>query len=491
MTLDAPKPWYEARPWQTNAVLLLLGTLLFALTRQLIEEYTTFTIGYSGVSGWSAILYVLACLIILTCPTDRYTFPIILVVAIACRMVTLFPEPALSSDVYRYAWDGVVQHAHINPYRYVPGDAALKFLRIPNQDLFDSMNRRDYARTIYPPAAQVLFYLITFISPTMTCMKSVMVLFEGLTMFALVKLLRHLGVRREQTLLYAWCPLLIWEVGGSGHLDSAAMAYIALALLFRYRRRPILTGLFLGLAIMTKLYPIVLLPALMLPRKQRPEAADAPSRWAIFKPSNWDWSMPATILALVTVGYAAYSSVGRLVFGFLTGYAEEEGLKSGARYFLLELAQHLPGLHALPTAVFYLFAATVFAALTIWSLQVAINNSNAGSNASSGAAFLAPATALAAALMLLFSPHYPWYVLWLIPFFALLPSLTVLTYLMAIFYLLTTPLADPGPKMYLMNRYLYAAVLVGFIIETGLRTWQRRRTRSLPSQLSRTHEATV
>ncbi len=488
MTSTAPKPWhlarpwYLARPWQTNTTLLLLGTLLFALTRQLIQEYNSFTIGYSGVSGWSAIVYVAACLIILTCPTDRYTFPIILVVAIACRMVTLFPEPALSSDVYRYAWDGVVQHAHINPYRYVPGDAALKFLRVPNQDLFDSMNRRDYARTIYPPAAQLLFYLITFISPTMTCMKTVMVLFEGLTMVGLVKLLQHLGIRREQTLLYAWCPLLIWEIGASGHLDSAAMAYIALALLFRYRRRPILTGLFLGLAIMTKLYPIVLLPALMLPRKQGSGQSADTSQWAIFKPTNWNWSMPATVLALVVIGYAAYSSVGRLVFGFLTGYAEEEGLKSGARYFLLELTQHLPGLHALPTAAFYLFTAAVFVALTVWSLRVA--------QAGSGAAFLAPAMALATALMLLFSPHYPWYVLWLIPFFALLPTLTILTYLMGVFYLLTTALADPGPKMYLMNKYLYAAVLLACIIEAGLRIWQGRRLQRLPSKISRPHEVT-
>ena len=187
---------------------------------------------------------------------------IILTFAIAFRLVTLFPNPYLSSDIYRYAWDGVVQHAHISPYRYVPGDPALEFLRKPNQDLFNNINRRDYALTIYPPVAQFLFYIITFISPTMTFMKMAMVLFEGLTLFALLKLLHELGVRREQSLLYAWCPLLVWEIGSSGHLDSAAMAFIALALLARYRRQPMLTGLFLGLAIMTKFYPLVLFPAL-------------------------------------------------------------------------------------------------------------------------------------------------------------------------------------------------------------------------------------
>ena len=77
------------------------------------------------------------------------------------------------------------------------------------------------------------------------------------------------------------------------------MAFISLALLFRYRRQPMLTGLFLGLAVMTKLYPLVLLPALMMKRDGGP---------SIFK--GWDWRMPSVVLALIAVGYAAYSSVG-------------------------------------------------------------------------------------------------------------------------------------------------------------------------------------
>ncbi len=278
-----------ARPWQTNAALLLIGTALFFLTRQLVSEYSHFTIGFSGVSGWSSILYLAAVFLILTQPADRFTFPIILAVAIACRLAVLFAEPYLSTDIYRYVWDGIVQHAHISPYRYVPGDPVLSFLREPNQDIFDNINRRDYAHTIYPPAAQALFYLITWISPTVTFMKTTMVLFEGVTMYALIALLRHLGVRREQSLLYAWCPILIWEIAGSGHLDSVAMAFITLALLARYRKQPVLTGLFLAIAILLKFYPLVLLPALY---------------------RRGDFKMPATLAATIAFAYAAYSSVG-------------------------------------------------------------------------------------------------------------------------------------------------------------------------------------
>ena len=134
--------WSIGRPWQTNVALLLIGSALFLLTRQLISEYSHYAIGFSGVSGWSCLLYLCAAFVILTQPVDRFTFPIILAVAIACRLGALFAEPYLSSDIYRYVWDGVVQHAHISPYRYAPGDSMLAFLRAPHQHIFDNINRR-------------------------------------------------------------------------------------------------------------------------------------------------------------------------------------------------------------------------------------------------------------------------------------------------------------------------------------------------------------
>ncbi len=352
MILASLRRWISPQPWQTNAALILIGTGLLLLTQQLIREFHHFTIGFSGVSGWSAILYLIAVAVVLTMPVNRYTFAIILAFAVAFRLVALFPHPYLSTDVYRYAWDGVVQHAHISPYRYVPGDPALKFLRAPNQYLFDHINRRDYAHTIYPPVAEMIFYLVTFISPTVTFMKAAMILFEGIALVALLKLLRELGFRREQSLLYAWCPLLVWEIGSSGHLDSVAMAFIALALLARYRRQPVLTGLFLGLAIMTKMYPLVLLSALF---------------------RRGEYKMPATVAAVIALGYICYSSAGVLVFGFLGGYAKEEGIETGTRYFLLELAQHMPGLHTLSTNAYFAFVALIFAGLMLCCWRTCCN----------------------------------------------------------------------------------------------------------------------
>jgi len=455
------------RPWITNLMLCLLGMGLVMLTREYVWEYGGaghYVIGGSGCSGWSVWVYVAAIMVVLTQPVNRATLGIVIGFAVAFQAVLLFADPFSSSDIYRYVWDGVVQHAHVNPYRYVPGDPVLSWLRAPNRDVFDGINRRDYAHTIYPPAAQMIYWLVTFLSPTVTGMKAAMFGFECVAGAALLALLRHMGRAREQVLLYAWCPLLVWEIGGGGHVDAAVFAFVVLALLFRYREQPVLTGLFLGLAVMTKFYPLVLLPALY---------------------KRGDWKMPATLAAVVAVGYAVYSSVGMMVFGFLSGYSKEEGLDSGTRYFLLELAQRVRGLERLPVSVYMLFCVAVLGGISVWAWRFATMESfgletkgrsrfPAGMTerkANTSPAYLRATMMLAFAMMLLFSPHYAWYIVWLIPLFALTPSLPLLAYLMGFFYLFTTALADPGPKMFLLNKILYGGVAAVMVLHALERRW--------------------
>ena len=428
----------RGRAWATNAMLCLLGTGLLLLTRQFVSENGHFTIGFSGCSGWSAWLYIAAVIVVFTQPVDRATFWIVIGFAVAFRAMTLFADPFLSSDIYRYVWDGVVQHAHISPYRYVPADPALSFLRPPDSamqnDIFDNINRKEYAHTIYPPVAQMIYWLATYFSPTVTAMKAAMVGFECVTAAALLALLRRMGRPREQVLLYVWCPLLVWEIAGSGHVDAAVFAFVTLALLFRYRGQPVLTGLFLGLAVMTKFYPLVLLPALWT----RDESGTGLRRLG-------DWRMPATVAAVCAHGICAVSFGGAACGAgiSLSGYSKEEGIDTGARFFLFDFARSLPGMGALPLAVYMVFCAVVLGGIALWAWKVAaVERFGVGGGMGGAPKFVRAAMLLGFAMMLLFSPHYPWYVVWLIPFFALLPNLPLLTYLMGFFYMFTTALAE-------------------------------------------------
>jgi alpha-1,6-mannosyltransferase len=458
------RDWQRGRAWATNAVLCALGVVLVLLARQFVVENDHFVMGFSGVAWWSAWVYVAAVVVVLTQPVNRATVWIVLGFGLALRATVVFAEPFLSSDIYRYVWDGVVQHAHVNPYRYVPGDAALTFLRAPHKEVFDNINRRDYARTIYPPVAQMIFWAVTLASPTVTAMKLAMVGFECVTAAGLLWLLRAMQRPGAEIVLYAWCPLAVWEIGGSGHVDAAVIAFMVLALVFRYREWPVLTGVFLGLAVMTKFYPLVLLPALWMRRRG----------------GLGEWKMPAALVAVVAAGYAVYLSVGKLVVGFLFSYTREEGMDSGARYFALDLAHRVHGWSALPTGAFYGLAAVVLGALSWWGWKVSVVGEGLGAELpgeargeNEEAAWLKVAMGLAWAMMLLFSPHYPWYVLWLIPLLVLKPNLPLLVYLMGLFYLLTTPLGDgTAGRMLLLNEILYGAVAVAAVVGWGMKRWE-------------------
>ena len=101
-------------------------------------------------------------------PTTRALW-LILGLAIVLRGFVLLFDPLLSSDIYRYVWDGKVQAAGINPYRYFPAQDALAALR--DATIFPHINRADYAVTIYPPVAEFFFLVVTRVGENVTVMR--------------------------------------------------------------------------------------------------------------------------------------------------------------------------------------------------------------------------------------------------------------------------------------------------------------------------------
>ena len=198
-------------------------------------------------------------------------------------------------------------------------------------------------------------------------------------------------------------------------------------------------------------------------------------------PALWqrkDLKMPLTIVGLTVFSYACYASVGRLVFGFLGGYVQEEGIETGARYFLLELVRHLPGLHHVSVFLYLLISAVAFIVLAFWSREASNSKSTQQRTRfwsqvfqlPEGTAFLPGALFLAFAMMLAFSPHYPWYLAWLIPFAVLLPNLPIFTYALGLFYLSATSLgAGTAESQYRLNCILYTVVLLAGILEWMVR----------------------
>jgi alpha-1,6-mannosyltransferase len=325
----------------------------------------------------------------------------ILLVGLAMRLIVL-PTPPASSDIYRYIWDGRVQAAGINPYRYLPADEALRGLR--DEAIYPHINRADYAPTIYPPMAQWVFLATTRISETTTFMKTVMVGFEGLAVWAILQLLAARGLPLTRVLLYAWHPLPLWEFAGSGHVDAIAIAFLLLAFVATDRRSPILGGVALAAGVLVKYFPAVAGPAIY---------------------QRWDWRLPAAFAASLALIYLPYLGVGTKVFGFLGGYVAEEGFAQGSGIFLWQLAGTVLHLPAHAFSFYFPLAAVMMAAL---GLAVPALRREPKAD-------VAAAMALAVTFMVLFSPHYPWYFAWLIPLVCVRPRAAVIYLTCAASYL--------------------------------------------------------
>lgn len=147
---------------------------------------------------------------------------IILGVAVLSRWMMVDTPPTLSDDIYRYRWDGRVQLARLDPYALPPNHPALAFLR---DEEFLHINF-PHQRTVYPFLTQLAFRLGVMWGGTFTSIKLVFILTELITCLALLALLSQSQRSPLWVAAYAWHPLAILEVAGSGHNDALGIALL-------------------------------------------------------------------------------------------------------------------------------------------------------------------------------------------------------------------------------------------------------------------------
>ena len=331
------------------------------------------------------------------------TLLIILIGGALFRLILVpLDPPRLSTDIYRYIWDGRLQGAGINPYLYVPVDPRLAGLR--DDSIYPNINRREYARTIYPPVAQIFFYVVTRVTQSVPGFKVVLVLLDLATMGLVAATLRAIGEPAERVIAYAWHPLPIFEFGGAGHIDALMICFIALALFARAHQKFGIAGFALGAATLVKLMPVVLLPAIY---------------------RRWDKKLPIAFLTIIVVCYLPYLlGAGAGVLGFLPQYAKEEGLQDGARYYIYVLIDYILGwcgvVHELPPAIFTSMALFGLGAIAVWAFyrQPPFGRENSETQGR----WISSAFVLALTFSTLLSPYYPWYYSWIALFLCFVPN---------------------------------------------------------------------
>lgn len=361
----------------------------------------------------TAILWALFGLSIFALRGVRTRAAVVLIVAgsVAIGGAALLGPPNTSTDSARYAWDGIVQHAGISPYKYAPADPALTHLRTEwlfpkpvvgangrpscegarimavaepgTGNLICTAINRATVPTIYPPTSEIFFAGLRVFTPAAEqywpMQLAGFVISLGVTLLLVRTLLRR-QLDPRWAALWAWSPLVATEAITNSHIDVLGALLLFAATLAAASGRRWLAGIALGGAIATKLIPAIGTPALL-------------------RPGGWRMLIAAvvTFLALY-VPYIVASGFG--VLGYLPGYLTEEGYESGTRFIMLSLIAPGP-------------AATVLAIAIIGVTAVLIWWKSDASNPWLGAVIMIGVT------MLVVTPRYPWYALILLPMIAM------------------------------------------------------------------------
>jgi len=425
-----------------------IGVILLGLTL-----VTPFAFEAAGDNAFIALTILAGLLTIFAtsmaeqAPPDRALW-LIFGLAIVLRAYVLAFDPLLSNDIYRYVWDGRVQAAGINPYRYFPAHEALASLR--DGAILPHINRADSAVTIYPPVAQFFFLVVTRIGESVTTMRLALLGCEAVTVTMIMLLLRRMHRPVTRVIAYLWHPLPLWEIANSGHVDALMVALVLLGLWIA------LTGSALRGAAVIALSTLV-----------KPYAA--PVLAGIWRP--WDPKMPLVVIAVIALCYLPYLSVGWGVLGFLTkGYFNQEGIVAGNDIWLLSLWRLVFGEHERDVAVYVALAGLV---LMLKGLTVARSSDH------SIASRVADINMLLLLAFLLWSPNYPWYFLIVAPFAALCGSAP--SWVVSIGALLLSEQLDWD---FYIPRVVSKSILFGgLLLAWAFVVWRTRMPRTIEARL--------
>lgn len=308
------------------------------------------------------------------------------------RLLLVFDprQELLSTDIYRYLWEGKVWRAGLSPYLYAPNDMALVSLKEQHLALWSRIDHR-HLSSIYPPLAQVAFAVLP---ESVIGARLCFVGCELLTLSVLALWLRRLSYPSGRLLLYAWLPIVVVEISSSGHLEALLSLFLVGGLyLFSCsvsRGRKFLGCAILFAAILIKYVSVVPL-LFVLCQWTRVDRTFSFKVWIVF--------FIAAALSLSCWGKEIVSSNG------LRSYAEHWVFNGSGNALIEYLLNPWP----MAKQVAKLVGIGVSLVMFYWCARSQFD--------------LIMSVVLVFFVVLLFSPVvYPWYLLWFAPFLVILNS---------------------------------------------------------------------
>lgn len=381
----------------------------------------------------------------------------IVLVGVTMRALMFPSTPMLETDYYRYLWDGAVLAQGSNPYTHAPeailaGDAPQRLVEL-RQRAGVVLERVNYPwlTTIYPPTAQAGFALSHLIAPWR--IEGLRIAWFGcdvITYGLLIVLLRHLALPASAALIYWWNPLLIKEGYNTAHMELMVLPFVVAALWLAVRCGLIASGIALALAVGAKLWPVLLLPALLRQQGRSPR-----------------------VIGMAAGAFAVLSALLVLPM-LLSGFREDAGMRAYGSYWQVN-ATIYQGFYWLgdwvapnfPHQAARLLVGVVLLSWTGWLVR---------RPAPDGRAVCERALWTTAALFLLSPTQFPWYWLWMLPMLAIRPSpgLLVLTATLPMYYL-RFPMRELGYTAWFNHGVVWVQFAPTFVLLTW-EAWRRLRT---------------
>ena len=363
---------------------------------------------------------------------SRAALIVILTGAVVFRLSVLFAPPSLSTDMYRYVWDGRLTLHGINPYRWTPNAQTLRDLRDP---VWQQMEYKPF-QTIYMPVSQLFFAISNALFGNhLIGYKVLYFCFDIGVIGLLLSLLTWLHRPPEQIIWYAWCPLPVTEISLAGHQDIVGVFFLLLALhLFLHRQFITVGGVALAASILTKGFALVLLP--------------------LFARSYGRRFVLSVALALLYLGMPLWVYLPEFLHG-MKQYLDNVHVNAGLFHWANMGLSHVSRYHYNITAK---LSDIVIGGAALWAAR---------RPASSDVDILRRAFIVLSVTLLAVPTLFPWYLIWplaLMPLLGRRPSyalvlLTGLSVLLYTFYLSIraywwTPLVEYGP-FYALLAYEY------------------------------------
>jgi|SaaInlStandDraft_4_1057021.scaffolds.fasta_scaffold12061_2 hypothetical protein len=347
---------------------------------------------------------------------DRLSIKSIFIFAIIFRITLFFTTPSLSDDVYRYIWDGHIFNGGINPYAFHVNSPLLDNFATP----FRALVNHDWMASPYLPTSQLIFAIVESIIPqSLLAFQITAAIFDLLTGWLILDILRVLGLRKQNILIYLWNPLVIIEFSHSAHVDALMIFLMMLAFWFLVKRNLFGSVIALATATLTKFLPILLVPIFW---------------W------RWDLKRRALFIAILLVALGLFipgaglgifgASDGTGIFGALRIYLQSWNYNSGIYHWLEIWISGYPTVGAVPVEIVgkrpILIAKAIMTALlgltgllTAWLAWRTENSAEKISN-ERDLTQIRLATLPLGAYLLFAATIHPWYVTLIIP---LLPFL--------------------------------------------------------------------